>query len=323
MHRVFVYGTLKQKEPNSHVMSSEETGYSKFIGVARLTQKYPLLVSTQFNIPFLLNNPGVGQFVEGEVYEVDDKKLIALDELENHPHFYVRTQQQIEFLSNGEKTDIFVYLLPAWKETLVTSGTEFLTTYSTNGPHGRPYLESRQRWLWVDHSWHLWHLNEQNGYLLNGCSKKSRLKKMGIQHKERYKSPDKSQQTTFENFSFRPSSPQAAIFPIEEKQKLLYRQKKARVDKRFFHIKPAIEKTRLQEQFDKHEQSRKIKPIKKSTSDDDLEEWRESVFNHEIVWTREVLKRVFRPSYCSFWEEDEFVLEPSSDIAMFEEEDCF
>lgn len=61
MYQVFVYGTLKQGEPNYHVMSGEETGVSKFVGTARLLKKYPLIVSTEFNIPFLLNNPDVGQ----------------------------------------------------------------------------------------------------------------------------------------------------------------------------------------------------------------------------------------------------------------------
>jgi gamma-glutamylaminecyclotransferase len=63
MHLVFVYGTLKRGEPNEHVMTNKETGYQKFVGTARLLDKYPLIVSTRFNIPFLLNSPGVGQVI--------------------------------------------------------------------------------------------------------------------------------------------------------------------------------------------------------------------------------------------------------------------
>lgn len=63
LHQVFVYGTLKRGEPNEHEMTNEQTGYSRFIGTARSLDKYPLIVSTRFNIPFLLKNPGVGQVV--------------------------------------------------------------------------------------------------------------------------------------------------------------------------------------------------------------------------------------------------------------------
>jgi gamma-glutamylcyclotransferase (GGCT)/AIG2-like uncharacterized protein YtfP len=79
--------------------------------------------------------------VEGEVYEVDNQKLVALDELENHPHFYMRVEHQVEFLVSGEKATVFVYMLPQWKETLVTTGSEMLISYNTSGAHGRQYAE--------------------------------------------------------------------------------------------------------------------------------------------------------------------------------------
>jgi gamma-glutamylaminecyclotransferase len=58
---VFVYGTLKQEEANAHVMSNTETGQSHFLGKARLMEKFPLIIGTRFNVPFLLDNPGIGQ----------------------------------------------------------------------------------------------------------------------------------------------------------------------------------------------------------------------------------------------------------------------
>jgi hypothetical protein len=72
---------------------------------------------------------------------VDDQKLIALDELENHPHLYFRFTHQVEFLVTGEKSNVFIYMLPKWQETLVSTGSDMLISYSTNGAHGRMYAE--------------------------------------------------------------------------------------------------------------------------------------------------------------------------------------
>lgn len=101
---VFVYGTLKKKEPNHHVIDPEKhscpetTGISKFIGEARTEDSYPLVIGTRFNIPFLLDRPGTGHSILGEIYEVDDKVLEKLDKLEDYPAFYDREVQQIRLL---------------------------------------------------------------------------------------------------------------------------------------------------------------------------------------------------------------------------------
>ena len=52
---VFVYGTLKKGEPNHSFMSS-----STFVSEATTCEKFPLVIASKFNIPFLLNKPGVG-----------------------------------------------------------------------------------------------------------------------------------------------------------------------------------------------------------------------------------------------------------------------
>lgn len=57
---VFVYGTLKQGEPNDHVMINPETGKQRFVGVARTLGKFPLIVASKYNVPFLLKQPGHG-----------------------------------------------------------------------------------------------------------------------------------------------------------------------------------------------------------------------------------------------------------------------
>lgn len=61
MHKVFVYGTLKKGEPNQHWLTKEAHGYAQFINQATTTEKYPLVIASKYNIPFLLDKPGSGQ----------------------------------------------------------------------------------------------------------------------------------------------------------------------------------------------------------------------------------------------------------------------
>ena len=60
MHRVFVYGTLKRGQPNHPLILNPEFGTAKYIGPARTVEKFPLVVASECNIPFLLFAPGKG-----------------------------------------------------------------------------------------------------------------------------------------------------------------------------------------------------------------------------------------------------------------------
>ena len=49
------------------------------------------------------------QKICGEIYEVDDAKLVSLDKLENHPDFYVRRLERVTLDgsdNHGEQTHI-------------------------------------------------------------------------------------------------------------------------------------------------------------------------------------------------------------------------
>lgn len=53
----------------------------------------PLVIGTRYNIPFLLNKPGVGSYVTGEIYEVDENMMTILDNLEDCQRLYKRDSQ--------------------------------------------------------------------------------------------------------------------------------------------------------------------------------------------------------------------------------------
>lgn len=95
---VFVYGTLKRGFGNHRVL-----GDSTFVGNATTEGKYPM-VCTNGYFPYLINRPGVGHNISGEVYDVNDDVLEGLRMLEGVPIHYYESNVVVH-LENGE----FVY----------------------------------------------------------------------------------------------------------------------------------------------------------------------------------------------------------------------
>lgn len=161
LHRVFVYGTLKRGEPNHHLIKDTANGFAKFLGLGRTTVPYPLVIATKYNIPFLLKKPGTGNYVLGEIYDVDSNMLKKLDELEEHPKFYERTEERVllapdtvlklgkTFEEVGESTKAWIYFLPRFKSSLLDSA--MYTSYTNNGSHGLKYCEKYVRDQNYDH----------------------------------------------------------------------------------------------------------------------------------------------------------------------------
>jgi gamma-glutamylaminecyclotransferase len=84
---LFVYGSLLRGEA-SHAMLEG----ARFVAEARTAPRYTLVDLGPY--PALLD--GGGTAVLGELYEVGEALLGALDELEGHPDFYGRTAIEIE-----------------------------------------------------------------------------------------------------------------------------------------------------------------------------------------------------------------------------------
>ncbi|KAK1366332.1 Gamma-glutamylcyclotransferase family protein [Heracleum sosnowskyi] len=79
---IFTYGTLKRGFPNHNLLVEMlSSGDADFLGVHTTADKLPL-VCGPFKVPFLLNFPGSGNHVVGELYALSDKALVRIDELE-------------------------------------------------------------------------------------------------------------------------------------------------------------------------------------------------------------------------------------------------
>lgn len=92
---VFVYGTLKTNQPNHHWLTNQANGRSGLISNGKTINRYPMVIGTRYNIPYLLKLPDTGHEICGEIYEIDQQMLAALDKLEDHPKHYLREQIEI------------------------------------------------------------------------------------------------------------------------------------------------------------------------------------------------------------------------------------
>lgn len=88
-HTVFVYGTLKRLFTNHvrYLGVSENRGGARYLGRAQSVEKYPLVVRPKHLLPatlapVLLDAPGAGYQIKGEVFKVDGSTLEGLDLLE-------------------------------------------------------------------------------------------------------------------------------------------------------------------------------------------------------------------------------------------------
>ncbi len=79
MLKVFVYGTLKRGFP-FHPLGLADAA---FLGPVRTLDPYPMMVAGSFYGPMMLDRPGEGLHVEGELYRIEPGRLPKLDELED------------------------------------------------------------------------------------------------------------------------------------------------------------------------------------------------------------------------------------------------
>ncbi|XP_041478395.1 putative gamma-glutamylcyclotransferase CG2811 [Lytechinus variegatus] len=148
---LFLYGTVKSGQPNHSAIPVDGPGLCKCLGTGRTETKWPLVIATKYNLPFLLDCEGEGYNVQGEVYEIDDDILADIDKKEDQ---YDRRKVKIvmdKMADGSEPTTLecWFYLLPRFRQSLLT--LEKHENYDSYGAHGQQYIQmydlENSRWL--------------------------------------------------------------------------------------------------------------------------------------------------------------------------------
>ncbi|KAF4704629.1 hypothetical protein FOZ63_022982, partial [Perkinsus olseni] len=93
---VFVYGTLKRGCRNQkYMLPRGGSDDIVFVSAAQTAIPYPMIYDANYFFPYLLDIPGAGLLVEGEIYKVSPSKLKELDILEGCPRRYERRTMAI------------------------------------------------------------------------------------------------------------------------------------------------------------------------------------------------------------------------------------
>lgn len=108
MHHVFVYGTLKEGFANFGINAGRRVS-----GTFRTVERYPLYIVGAIQVPWLVNQPGQGQEVLGQVFEIDDAVLADMDRLErvDEPGWYTRATIEVQAAdqAGAAARPVFVY----------------------------------------------------------------------------------------------------------------------------------------------------------------------------------------------------------------------
>ncbi|MRJ02828.1 MAG: gamma-glutamylcyclotransferase [Epsilonproteobacteria bacterium] len=103
-YKLFVYGTLKRGLANHSLLSK-----ARYLGKRWTRERYPLVAPKRW-YPYLIDAPGEGEHVAGELYEVDLPTLKMVDRLEEVPRYYRR--EVIEVVDGeGRVEEAFAYFL--------------------------------------------------------------------------------------------------------------------------------------------------------------------------------------------------------------------
>jgi gamma-glutamylaminecyclotransferase len=79
MNAIFVFGTLKRGFP----LHDEALAGAVYRGQYRTLERFPMFVAGNRFAPMMLDEPGVGHHVLGELYEVEDWRLKLIDKIES------------------------------------------------------------------------------------------------------------------------------------------------------------------------------------------------------------------------------------------------
>jgi gamma-glutamylaminecyclotransferase len=79
MAPVFIYGTLKK----GFALHNSGLVGAPYLGEFETVHPYPMYIAADFFGPMMLDRPGEGRIIFGELYEADEERLQRLDALED------------------------------------------------------------------------------------------------------------------------------------------------------------------------------------------------------------------------------------------------
>ncbi|MEX0335211.1 gamma-glutamylcyclotransferase family protein [Vibrio tubiashii] len=109
MHKVFVFGTLKEGFPNFKTNKGIRYG-----NTFQTKQRFPLYLIGERHSPWLVLQQGEGYPVKGQVFSVTDQALSAMDKLERieAKDGYRRISLEVECVETGEALTVYAYGKP-------------------------------------------------------------------------------------------------------------------------------------------------------------------------------------------------------------------
>jgi gamma-glutamylaminecyclotransferase len=123
---LFVFGTLK----HGHALHGALDG-AGYLGGYRTAERFPMLVAGSHFAPMMLDEPGTGFRIKGELYEINDCRLMRIDRLESigRPG-HIRKEIDVESLDNGAQTRAWVYMKD--RSLAVPAHSGYLDDYQDN-----------------------------------------------------------------------------------------------------------------------------------------------------------------------------------------------
>tara|TARA_R100001594_G_scaffold22760_1_gene44176 strand:- start:3505 stop:3915 length:411 start_codon:yes stop_codon:yes gene_type:complete len=107
MKKIFVYGTLKQHQPNFTIIKG---GW--FCGVGKLDKSNGYRMVSLGAFPALIPaDPNDSQDIHGEIWDIDSEAFKNVEYLEGYPTFYDRDRLIVSD-SQGAEHECYVYYLP-------------------------------------------------------------------------------------------------------------------------------------------------------------------------------------------------------------------
>jgi gamma-glutamylaminecyclotransferase len=79
MVKIFAVGTLKRGFP----LHDEGLSIARYLGEYRTRERFPMMIAGPWYAPMVLDQPGTGLHIRGELYEVPEASLSRLDALES------------------------------------------------------------------------------------------------------------------------------------------------------------------------------------------------------------------------------------------------